>query len=110
MATLVGFEPTISTLKGWRAGPLHHRVTGGGTPKFTTQGSGCPGQLEVVRLRLQGPWARPNERPRPFRGVDLQEGPEDEPAPEEQKRGGGDLNEKHGSFPPSPAYEKVRSG
>jgi hypothetical protein len=26
LATLVGFEPTISTLKGWRAGPLHHRV------------------------------------------------------------------------------------
>ncbi len=26
VATLVGFEPTISTLKGWRAGPLHHRV------------------------------------------------------------------------------------
>jgi site-specific DNA recombinase len=28
MATLVGFEPTISTLKGSRAGPLHHRVDG----------------------------------------------------------------------------------
>ena len=27
VATLVGFEPTISTLKGWRAGPLHHRVS-----------------------------------------------------------------------------------
>jgi hypothetical protein len=26
MATLEGFEPSISTLKGWRAGPLHHRV------------------------------------------------------------------------------------
>jgi hypothetical protein len=26
VATLVGFEPTISTLKGSRAGPLHHRV------------------------------------------------------------------------------------
>jgi hypothetical protein len=29
MATLVGFEPTFSTLKGWRAGPLHHRVKRG---------------------------------------------------------------------------------
>ncbi len=26
VATLEGFEPSISTLKGWRAGPLHHRV------------------------------------------------------------------------------------
>jgi hypothetical protein len=26
MATLEGFEPSFSTLKGWRAGPLHHRV------------------------------------------------------------------------------------
>ncbi len=26
LATLEGFEPSISTLKGWRAGPLHHRV------------------------------------------------------------------------------------
>jgi site-specific DNA recombinase len=26
VATLAGFEPAISTLKGWRAGPLHHRV------------------------------------------------------------------------------------
>lgn len=26
--TLEGFEPSVSTLKGWRAGPLHHRVSG----------------------------------------------------------------------------------
>ena len=24
LATPIGFEPTISTVTGWRAGPLHH--------------------------------------------------------------------------------------
>src|SRR6185503_2148020 len=28
VVTLVGFEPTVSTLKGSRARPLHHRVAG----------------------------------------------------------------------------------
>ncbi len=36
VATLEGFEPSISTLKGWRAGPLHHRVRGGRKVKFIT--------------------------------------------------------------------------
>ena len=26
LATLEGFEPSVSSVKGWRAGPLHHRV------------------------------------------------------------------------------------
>ena len=39
-ATLVGFEPTVSTLKGWRAGPLHHRVSGRKREYRTSAGAG----------------------------------------------------------------------
>lgn len=26
LATLIGFEPTVSTVTGWRVRPLHHRA------------------------------------------------------------------------------------
>ena len=35
--------------------------------------------------------------------VDLGEGPEDEAAPEEQERGGDDLDQQHDGHPPAPA-------
>ena len=45
MATLVGFEPTISTLKGSRAGPLHHRVGKAEVPSVASS-RGCVFQEE----------------------------------------------------------------
>ena len=107
VATLEGFEPSISTLKGWRAGPLHHRVGVGRTQKSSTRVSGGPGEVDVglVGLRAeQGTHGGPGTRG----CVHLDQGAEDESAAEEQQDGGDDLNQEHGSLPPGPAYEKVR--
>ena len=51
LATLVGFEPTVSTLKGWRAGPLHHRVRGRKSEYRTssTPWANCVSQESVRR-------------------------------------------------------------
>lgn len=53
LATLEGFEPSISTLKGSRAGPLHHRVVADGRPQHSIP---CrPGSASAEREQVTKP-------------------------------------------------------